>query len=151
MSETAEQETIVVIDDDYAMRLSCRKILSKMGFRVEAFEDGGQASDVQQVPDVGVYVDQLQFATGVLGGHVGCKDGAESGAIHVRDIAQVRLDGLMLRRQALDLRLEPVGSFHDYVSSADEGQSAVAGDDTLNGQGVLRSWRFRSHVGLPRG
>ncbi len=42
MSETAEQETIVVIDDDYAMRLSCRKILSKMGFRVEAFEDGGQ-------------------------------------------------------------------------------------------------------------
>ena len=42
MSETAEQETIVVIDDDYAMRLSCRKILSKMGFRVETFEDGGQ-------------------------------------------------------------------------------------------------------------
>src|SRR5208283_57160 len=42
MSEPAEQETIVVIDDDYAMRLSCRKILSKMGFRVEAFEDGGQ-------------------------------------------------------------------------------------------------------------
>ena len=42
MSEPAEQETIVVIDDDYAMRLSCRKILSKMGFRVEAFEDGSQ-------------------------------------------------------------------------------------------------------------
>ncbi len=41
MSEPAEQETIVVIDDDYAMRLSCRKILSKMGFRVEAFEEGG--------------------------------------------------------------------------------------------------------------
>ena len=40
-SEPAEQETIVVIDDDYAMRLSCRKILSKMGFRVETFEDGG--------------------------------------------------------------------------------------------------------------
>ena len=42
MSEPAEQNTIVVIDDDYAMRLSCRKILSKMGFRVEAFEDGTQ-------------------------------------------------------------------------------------------------------------
>jgi signal transduction histidine kinase len=42
MTESAEQETIVVIDDDDAMRLSCRKILSKMGFRVEAFEDGGQ-------------------------------------------------------------------------------------------------------------
>ena len=41
MSKTVEQETIVVIDDDYAMRLSCRKILSKTGFRVEVFEDGG--------------------------------------------------------------------------------------------------------------
>ncbi|MGD0774832.1 MAG: response regulator [Candidatus Solibacter sp.] len=39
MSE-ASPETVVVIDDDYAMRLSCCKILSKMGFRVEAFEDG---------------------------------------------------------------------------------------------------------------
>jgi signal transduction histidine kinase len=39
MGETAP-ETVVVIDDDYAMRLSCCKILSKMGFRVEAFEDG---------------------------------------------------------------------------------------------------------------
>ncbi len=36
------QETIVVIDDDYAMRLSCKKILSKVGFRVETFEDGAQ-------------------------------------------------------------------------------------------------------------
>jgi two-component system, sensor histidine kinase and response regulator len=42
VSEPAEQETIVVIDDDYAMRLSCRKILSKMGFRVEAFKEGGR-------------------------------------------------------------------------------------------------------------
>jgi two-component system, sensor histidine kinase and response regulator len=35
-------ETIVVIDDDYAMRLSCRKILEKSGFQVETFEDGVQ-------------------------------------------------------------------------------------------------------------
>jgi two-component system sensor histidine kinase/response regulator len=35
-----EQETVVVIDDDYAMRLSCLQILQKMGFRVEVFEDG---------------------------------------------------------------------------------------------------------------
>jgi two-component system sensor histidine kinase/response regulator len=42
MSEPAERETIVVIDDDYAIRLSCRKILSKMGFRAETFEDGAQ-------------------------------------------------------------------------------------------------------------
>jgi signal transduction histidine kinase len=42
MTEPVDDETIVVIDDDYAMRMSCRKILSKMGFRVEAFEDGAQ-------------------------------------------------------------------------------------------------------------
>ncbi len=40
MGEAAAPETVVVIDDDYAMRLSCCKILSKMGFGVEAFEDG---------------------------------------------------------------------------------------------------------------
>ena len=38
----ANQPTIVVIDDDYAMRLSCGKILSKMGLHFEAFEDGAQ-------------------------------------------------------------------------------------------------------------
>lgn len=35
-------ETIVVIDDDYAMRLSCERILSKTGFAVHAFEDGAR-------------------------------------------------------------------------------------------------------------
>ena len=40
MSEAAG--TVVVIDDDYAMRLSCRKILEKSGFHVETFEDGIQ-------------------------------------------------------------------------------------------------------------
>jgi signal transduction histidine kinase len=40
MSEPATSETVVVIDDDYAMRLSCRKILMKMGLRVPTFEDG---------------------------------------------------------------------------------------------------------------
>ena len=42
MSEAAAPEMIVVIDDDYAMRLSCSKILSKMGLRVEAFENGAR-------------------------------------------------------------------------------------------------------------
>jgi len=37
-----DQETVVVIDDDYAMRLSCHQILAKMGFRVEEFEDGAR-------------------------------------------------------------------------------------------------------------
>lgn len=42
MSELREQDAIVVIDDDNAMRMSCRKILSKDGFRVETFADGTQ-------------------------------------------------------------------------------------------------------------
>jgi two-component system sensor histidine kinase/response regulator len=39
---TANGAKIVVIDDDYAMRLSCGKILSKMGLQFEAFEDGAR-------------------------------------------------------------------------------------------------------------
>ncbi len=35
-----EPQTVVVIDDDRAMRLSCQKILSKVGFRVETYETG---------------------------------------------------------------------------------------------------------------
>lgn len=35
-------ERIVVIDDDYAMRLSCRQILTKSGFEVDTYEDGSQ-------------------------------------------------------------------------------------------------------------
>ena len=40
MSESNQPEVIVVIDDDAAMRLSCRKILAKAGYEVETFEDG---------------------------------------------------------------------------------------------------------------
>jgi signal transduction histidine kinase len=36
----AAPQTVVVIDDDRAMRLACQKILSKVGFRVEAYETG---------------------------------------------------------------------------------------------------------------
>jgi len=35
-------ETVVVIDDDYAMRFSCGKILAKMGLPAETFEDGAR-------------------------------------------------------------------------------------------------------------
>jgi two-component system sensor histidine kinase/response regulator len=35
-------EAIVVIDDDYAMRLSCEQTLAKVGYRVEAFADGAR-------------------------------------------------------------------------------------------------------------
>jgi signal transduction histidine kinase len=42
MNDTSKKDKIVVIDDDYAMRLSCRQILSKSGFDVETYEDGTQ-------------------------------------------------------------------------------------------------------------
>jgi two-component system sensor histidine kinase/response regulator len=35
-------DRIVVIDDDYVMRLSCRQILTKSGFEVETYEDGSR-------------------------------------------------------------------------------------------------------------
>lgn len=37
-----EGARIVVIDDDYAMRLSCRQILVKSGYAVETYEDGAK-------------------------------------------------------------------------------------------------------------
>ena len=45
MSSEAVLESVVVIDDDYAMRLSCKQILSKMGFAVEAFDNGADGLD----------------------------------------------------------------------------------------------------------
>jgi two-component system, sensor histidine kinase and response regulator len=42
MTDPVDREAIVVIDDDYAMRLSCRQILVKAGHRVEVFGDGAQ-------------------------------------------------------------------------------------------------------------
>ncbi|NIP81627.1 MAG: response regulator [Gemmatimonadetes bacterium] len=47
-------ERIVVIDDDYAMRLSCRQILTKSGFEVETYEDGsrGLAGVAESKPSI---------------------------------------------------------------------------------------------------
>jgi len=45
MDEAAAAELVVVIDDEYAMRLSCQKILAKMGIRSETFEDGARGLD----------------------------------------------------------------------------------------------------------
>jgi len=50
MSAPATSEKVVVIDDDYAMRLSCGKILTKMGLSVQTFEDG--ASGLESVADL---------------------------------------------------------------------------------------------------
>jgi two-component system sensor histidine kinase/response regulator len=44
------RDTVVVIDDDYAIRLSCRQALTKTGYRVEAFEDG--AKGIEAVAEI---------------------------------------------------------------------------------------------------
>jgi len=45
MEESIAPQKVIVIDDDYAMRLSCGKILAKMGLRAETFEDGARGLD----------------------------------------------------------------------------------------------------------
>ena len=42
MAESRTDERVVVIDDDNAMRLSCRQILGRMGLAVETYSDGAQ-------------------------------------------------------------------------------------------------------------
>jgi signal transduction histidine kinase len=42
MDVPGEGETVVVIDDDYAMRLSCEQALAKVGYTVGAFADGAR-------------------------------------------------------------------------------------------------------------
>jgi len=42
MDVSGEGETVVVIDDDYAMRLSCDQTLAKVGYTVAAFADGAR-------------------------------------------------------------------------------------------------------------
>jgi len=45
IKESARPEIVVVIDDEYPIRLSCEKILTKMGLRAETFEDGACGLD----------------------------------------------------------------------------------------------------------
>ncbi len=42
MDQLAGEGLVVVIDDDYGIRLSCQKILIKAGLRVDLFEDGAK-------------------------------------------------------------------------------------------------------------
>lgn len=44
-AQPATAESVVVIDDDYAIRLSCKQILLKMGFAVEVFDNGADGLD----------------------------------------------------------------------------------------------------------
>jgi signal transduction histidine kinase len=52
--EDVSGASVVVIDDDYAMGLSCRKILAKSGYAVQVFEDGTSGLDavLTQRPDL---------------------------------------------------------------------------------------------------
>jgi len=45
LGDRAVPQKVVVIDDDYAIRLSCGKILAKMGLPAETFEDGARGLD----------------------------------------------------------------------------------------------------------
>ena len=58
MSDIGGPEKVVVIDDDYAMRLSCGKILAKMGLPAETFEDGAHGlAAVAEIKPAMVIVD----------------------------------------------------------------------------------------------
>lgn len=52
--EAVQGARVVVIDDDYAMRLSCRQILTKSGYAVEVFEDGAKGLEavLSERPDL---------------------------------------------------------------------------------------------------
>lgn len=54
MIAAADAARIVVIDDDFAIRLACEKILARAGYRVEAFEDGeaGLSAVRERRPDL---------------------------------------------------------------------------------------------------
>jgi signal transduction histidine kinase len=61
MGAPPEREAILVIDDDYAMRLSCRKILEKAGFHVETYEDGARGLEAVTVLKPGLIVVDLKM------------------------------------------------------------------------------------------
>jgi signal transduction histidine kinase len=61
MASQADSEAILVIDDDYAMRLSCRKILEKAGFRVQTFEDGARGLEALSSVKPGLIVVDLKM------------------------------------------------------------------------------------------
>jgi signal transduction histidine kinase len=57
----AAPDAIVVIDDDSAIRLSCTEILSRSGYRVEAFEDGARGLDAVSVTKPSVVLVDLKM------------------------------------------------------------------------------------------
>lgn len=61
MGPAAEGEPILVVDDDHAMRLSCRKILEKSGYRVETFENGADGLEALAGARPGLIVVDLKM------------------------------------------------------------------------------------------
>jgi signal transduction histidine kinase len=56
-----EDNTVVVIDDDYAMRLSCQQTLTKVGYRVAVFEDGAAGLEGVAAHQPGLVVVDLKM------------------------------------------------------------------------------------------
>ncbi len=56
-----ELGTVVVIDDDYAMRLSCEQALTRVGYRVETFADGAQGLEAVSTCQPGLVLVDLKM------------------------------------------------------------------------------------------
>lgn len=61
METAGVPDAVVVIDDDYSMRLSCSQILSRSGYRVEAFEDGARGLDAVAASKPGLVLVDLKM------------------------------------------------------------------------------------------
>jgi signal transduction histidine kinase len=61
MEAGSAPESIVVIDDDYAMRLSCSQILARSQYRVETFEDGARGLDAVAASKPGLVLVDLKM------------------------------------------------------------------------------------------
>jgi signal transduction histidine kinase len=61
MDTAGVPEAVVVIDDDYAIRLSCGQILSRSGYSVEVFEDGARGLDAVAANKPGLVLVDLKM------------------------------------------------------------------------------------------
>lgn len=61
MDTSRDGETVVVIDDDYAMRLSCEQTLSRVGYQVESFGDGAHGLEAVSASQPGLVLVDLKM------------------------------------------------------------------------------------------
>src|SRR5262252_504488 len=114
------------------------------------FEHGGETGDVQQIFDPWMDFDQHQVAADGPGSNVGCENVTKTEAVDEIDIAQVRQNVFVRRREVLDLRLECSGGLNRDFSLADERRSAVVGRELVDTQRALRGWkRIGGHRNTP--